>query len=57
MRKLNCKDAGFACDGVLTGQTDDEVMTKAAEHVRDKHNMQTIDDATRKKIRGQIKNA
>lgn len=57
MRKLNCSDAGFSCDGVVTGQTDEEVMTKAAEHVRNKHGMKSVDDATKKRLRAQIKNA
>lgn len=40
MRVLNCRDAGFDCDIQLTGETDDEIMSQAAEHLRTAHNIE-----------------
>lgn len=32
MKKLNCADAGFDCKAVVYAETEDEVMSQAAEH-------------------------
>lgn len=39
---LKCRDLGVACDWVGRGQTEDEVLQKAAEHARKDHGMQEI---------------
>ena len=31
-RQLRCRDVGFDCDEVVTGETDDEVMQKGGQH-------------------------
>ena len=43
-RVLHCADAGFECDANIEGETDDEVMAKAAEHARDVHGINEIDE-------------
>jgi predicted small metal-binding protein len=35
---LRCKDAGFDCAGEIRGQTEEEVLQKAAEHAKKVHN-------------------
>ena len=40
MRVLKCRDAGLDCDTQLTGQSDDEIMAQAAEHLRTDHEME-----------------
>ena len=45
-RVLHCADAGFECDENIEGENDDEVMSKAAEHVREVHGMNEIDEET-----------
>lgn len=37
MKTLHCADAGFDCQGVITGNTEEEVLTQAAEHARSVH--------------------
>jgi predicted small metal-binding protein len=37
VRELNCRDAGFDCEGTIQGQDDDEVMQEAAAHVSTTH--------------------
>lgn len=43
MRELSCKDAGYSCDFVASGNTDDEVMKKVAEHGKKVHGMKDSD--------------
>lgn len=56
-RVLHCADAGFECDENIQGEDDDEVMSKAAEHVREVHGMDTIDEETGAKLRSLIHEA
>ena len=39
MKTLHCKDAGFECEGVIQANTEDEVLTKAAQHAFEVHNV------------------
>lgn len=57
MKELRCADAGFACPEVIRGETEDEVMSKAAMHARDAHDMPEIDEATGEQIRSLIHDA
>ena len=56
-RVLHCADAGFECDANIEGETDDEVMAKAADHAREVHGMNEIDEETGAKIRSLIHEA
>jgi predicted small metal-binding protein len=56
-RVLHCADAGFECDKTLEGETDDEVMAKAADHAREAHGLAEIDDVTGAKLRTLIHEA
>lgn len=40
MYQLRCRDAGFDCNGVVKGQTPDEVLQKAAVHASEVHQVQ-----------------
>ena len=37
MRTLQCRDAGFDCDAVVQGETDDEVLAQAGPHAKEAH--------------------
>ncbi len=37
MKKLNCADAGFDCKAVVLAETEEEVLSQAAEHARTVH--------------------
>ena len=39
MLSIACKDAGYDCAHVITGESEDEVMKKAGEHAQTVHNM------------------
>ncbi|HEY3056229.1 MAG TPA: DUF1059 domain-containing protein, partial [Thermoanaerobaculia bacterium] len=55
-KSLACKDAGMKdCDFKTQGQTEQEVMQKAAEHAKKAHNMQTIPPDVERRVRGAIR--
>jgi predicted small metal-binding protein len=43
------------CDFVAQGEDEAEVLSKAADHAREKHGMHEIDEETEKKVRSQIR--
>jgi predicted small metal-binding protein len=40
MKILNCRDAGFDCDGVIQAESQEEILSQAAEHAQSAHNLQ-----------------
>jgi predicted small metal-binding protein len=52
---LHCRDVGFDCEGVISGDTEDDVMTQAAEHARTAHGMDDITPDTAEQIRSKIR--
>ncbi|MDB5078606.1 MAG: hypothetical protein JWP00_530 [Chloroflexi bacterium] len=36
-KELHCSDAGMQCDYIAKGETDDEVMAQASQHVMQTH--------------------
>jgi len=43
MKILACRQAGFDCEEIIKGDTDDEVMERAANHAMTKHNVKSED--------------
>lgn len=39
MKKLDCRDAGFDCEGKIEAETTAEVMAQAAEHAKSVHDV------------------
>ena len=37
MKQLICRDAGFDCDGVLQGETVDDVLAQGGPHAKEVH--------------------
>jgi predicted small metal-binding protein len=56
-RVLHCADAGFECDETIEGESDDEVMSKAADHAREAHGLDEVDEETSAKLRSLIHEA
>jgi predicted small metal-binding protein len=52
---LRCNDVGFECDGVIRGETEEEVLKQAAEHARAAHNLQEMTAEVVEKVRGVIR--
>jgi predicted small metal-binding protein len=51
---LRCKDAGFDCKAEFRGQTEEEVLRKAAEHAKEVHNLEVTPEMATQ-VRGLIK--
>jgi predicted small metal-binding protein len=54
MLELRCGDVVYGCDGVVTGDDQDEVLGKAATHAADAHGLTDIDEPTRAALVGAI---
>jgi predicted small metal-binding protein len=55
---FRCADAGFtACPWEAKGSSPDEVLQKAEQHGREQHNLTSIDDQARDKVRSKIRHA
>ena len=55
---FRCADMGnTSCSWETRGSSQDEVLRKAEQHGREKHNITNMDDATRNKVRSNIRAA
>lgn len=59
MKTITCREAGFECDHVVKGETEEEVMTNGAEHAMKKHDMKAEDITPefKEKVRALIRNS
>ena len=53
-KTLSCKDVGVDCDATFTGETEEEIMTQAAEHARTEHGFNEIPPELAEKARSAI---
>lgn len=54
MKVLRCRDVGFDCDGVMRGETEEEILKQAAEHAKSVHGLSQISEQAIEKIRALI---
>jgi len=55
-KQLNCGDVGFDCQAQFNADTEEEIMSQAAEHAQSEHGMSESDlQAHEGAIRGAIK--
>ena len=40
MKTLHCADAGFDCKGVIKGTSEEEILSQAAQHAREVHQVE-----------------
>jgi predicted small metal-binding protein len=40
MKELRCRDAGFDCDAVVHGETDQEIMDQVRPHAAEAHGVE-----------------
>ena len=57
VKEFRCRDVGANCDYVVQGNTEDEILAKAAEHARIAHNMTEIPPEMMEKVRDAIHTA
>jgi predicted small metal-binding protein len=46
MKSFECSHGGVVCNARITGETEDEVLTKAVEHAKAKHGVDLTVSAT-----------
>jgi predicted small metal-binding protein len=54
MKRLSCRDAGENCDEIFTGQTEDEVISKCRQHVK-QHGISQWSSDMERKVRSLIR--
>jgi len=52
---LRCRDVGMDCDFEARGETEEEILKKAAEHAETVHNMKEIPEEVLGKVRAAIR--
>ena len=52
---LRCRDVGVDCDFEVRAETEDEIMEKCAEHVKNVHNMTEVPPELAAKAKAAIK--
>jgi predicted small metal-binding protein len=59
MKTLSCREAGFDCDYVVEGETEEEIFKNGAQHAMKDHGMkeEDITPEFKEKLRGLIKTA
>lgn len=57
MKQFACGQVMDGCDGVVTGETEDEVLAAAARHAADVHGMTEVPDGVVDRIRAGITDA
>jgi predicted small metal-binding protein len=43
MKTISCREAGFECDYIVNGQTEEEVINNCAEHTIKEHGAKSED--------------
>lgn len=59
MKTINCSEAGFECDYVVKGQSEEEVMKNGADHAIREHGMkpEEITPQFKEKVRSLIRDS
>ena len=52
---FKCKDIGMDCGFTASAKTKEELMPKIAEHAKQDHHIETIDEALQAKVNGAIR--
>ncbi|MEO6329090.1 MAG: DUF1059 domain-containing protein [Ginsengibacter sp.] len=48
MKTLHCRDAGFDCEGIIRGNSDNEVLNEAAQHALEVHGVSVTPELAEK---------
>ncbi len=54
MKSLSCKDMGMDCTWRTQANTEEEILRRAADHAREKHNMKELSPEMRVKLKSKI---
>lgn len=56
-KELHCGEIMEGCPTVIRGENEDEVLKKGAQHARDAHGIDSLDDETVRTVRSKIRDA
>ena len=54
-KAIHCQDVGFDCDGVVRGNSDQEVLKLAAEHAKSVHGVTELTEDMVAKVKSVIR--
>ncbi len=54
-KTFRCSDLGHQCNWEVSGQSEEELMRQIEQHGRQAHNVPTLDNEGRKKVRSAIR--
>lgn len=54
-KELHCGEIMDGCPAVIRGETEEEVLQKGAQHARDAHGVEEMDDETVRAVRSKIR--
>ncbi|MFQ5436015.1 MAG: DUF1059 domain-containing protein [Anaerolineae bacterium] len=50
-----CRDLGFACDGILRTETEEELLQQVAEYAKSAHGLEEVTDEIVEKVKSVIR--
>ena len=56
-KELHCGEIMEGCPAVIRGESEDEVLQKGAQHAREAHGIDELDDDTVSVVRSKIREA
>jgi predicted small metal-binding protein len=56
-KELNCGDIMTGCEHRIRAETEAELLRKAAEHARERHGIEEVDEQTAELLRSRIREA
>jgi predicted small metal-binding protein len=56
-KELHCGEIMKGCPTVIRGENEEEVLKKGAQHARDAHGIEELDDETVSAVRSKIREA
>ncbi|WP_108664463.1 DUF1059 domain-containing protein [Euzebya rosea] len=57
MKKFECNNVVAGCDGVVTGETEDDVLREVADHAAAAHGMHDLPETVVEQVRSGITEA
>ncbi|HET6617427.1 MAG TPA: DUF1059 domain-containing protein [Gemmatimonadota bacterium] len=54
-KELHCGEIMEGCPEVIRGETEEEIMKKGAQHARDAHGVDKLDDDTVRAVKAKIR--
>lgn len=51
---VKCRDVGFDCEGVVTAETEEALLTQVAEHAKSAHGVEEVTDEMVDKVKSVV---